>query len=82
MTQLLTTGQACGRLGVSRWTLWRLVRDGALQQVMVRSAVRYRADDIEALARGTDCNNDEGPPCRADLVTTTSAKEAGRGDAG
>jgi excisionase family DNA binding protein len=49
--RLLTTAEACSRLGVSRWTLDRMVRDGQLQQVRVRSAIRYPAGELDAYVR-------------------------------
>jgi excisionase family DNA binding protein len=48
---LLTTEQACTRLGISRWTLSRLVRDGELRHVRVRSAIRYPAGELDAYVK-------------------------------
>ena len=49
--RLLTTAEACSRLGISRWTLDRMVRDGQLRQVRVRSAIRYPAGELDAYVR-------------------------------
>ena len=49
---LLTQKQAARSLGISRVTLWRLTRDGALVRVEVLpGCFRYRREDIEAVAQ-------------------------------
>lgn len=49
---LLTQKQAARSLGISRATLWRLTRDGALERVEVLpGCFRYRREDVEAVAR-------------------------------
>lgn len=50
-TALLANQVEASRLiGVSRYTLWRWVRDGVIQPVMVRGVARYRISDLEKLA--------------------------------
>ena len=49
---LLTQKQAARSLGISRVTLWRLTRDGALARVEVLpGCFRYRREEVEAVAR-------------------------------
>ena len=51
---LLDSGaSACRLLSCSKPTLWRMVRDGAIQPVHIRGLTRYRRSDLEALAQGT-----------------------------
>ncbi|KAB2892667.1 MAG: helix-turn-helix domain-containing protein, partial [Bacteroidetes bacterium] len=38
---------AARRLGVSKVTLWRLVRDGAITKTYIRGAVRYDPHDLD-----------------------------------
>jgi len=47
---LVNQSEAARLVGVSRYTLWRWVRDGVLQSVMVRGVPRYRVADLERLA--------------------------------
>jgi len=49
---LLTQAQASRSLNVSRSTLFRMVRDGELEPVMVRGLRRYRREDLERIAQG------------------------------
>ena len=49
---LLTVPQTCAVLGISRQSLWRLARDGALVPAKVRGSTRYRRSDVEAFVRG------------------------------
>jgi len=42
--------QTCRLLGVSRFTVYRMSRDGQLHPIMVRGARRYRRDEILAIA--------------------------------
>ncbi len=45
--RLLTTNEACTSLGISRVTLWRLVRDGKLATIRFsRRGVRISSADI------------------------------------
>jgi len=46
-TALLTPDEAARRLGVSKVTLWRLVRDGAITKTYIRGAVRYDPHDLD-----------------------------------
>jgi excisionase family DNA binding protein len=48
---LLTQRQACGALGVSRFTIFRMVQDGQLHPVMIRGARRYRYEEIMEISR-------------------------------
>ena len=49
---LLTQMQAAHLLSVSRYTVWRMTREGALHPVNVRGSFRYRRAEIEAIANG------------------------------
>ncbi len=50
---LLGMGAAAAMLGVSRATLWRLLRDGRLAKVeLFPGSYRVRREDLEALAAG------------------------------
>jgi predicted site-specific integrase-resolvase len=50
---LLCSQAAAGRLlGVSRFTVWRMAREGQLHPVTVRGCVRYRVAELEQLAAG------------------------------
>ncbi len=44
---ILTSDEAARRLGVSKVTLWRLVRDGAITKTYIRGAVRYDPHDLD-----------------------------------
>ncbi len=48
---LLTQRQACKALGVSRFTIFRMVRDGQLHPVMIRGVKRYRTEELHEIAR-------------------------------
>lgn len=61
---LLTIHDVCGRLKVTRGTVYNLVRAGRLPGPVKLSArcVRWRAEDIEvAVARLVDRSRGEGP---------------------
>jgi excisionase family DNA binding protein len=50
---LLSMGEAAGLLGVSRATLWRMIRAGRLTKVEIYSgAFRLRKADLLCLVRG------------------------------
>ncbi len=50
---LMQIGQAAKLLGVSRPTLWRMMKAGALEKVEIyRGAFRVRRADVEAIAEG------------------------------
>lgn len=49
---LYSAAQACRTLAISRPTLWRLCKSGALQAVQIRGAKRYRRADLLALTEG------------------------------
>jgi excisionase family DNA binding protein len=51
---LVTTSSAAAILGVSRRTVYRLVRAGTLSPVQYREhgELRFRLDEVSALARG------------------------------
>ena len=38
-------------LGVSKWTVFRLIRDGALPYTRVRSSLRFLAEDVSEYLR-------------------------------
>jgi excisionase family DNA binding protein len=46
---LLASGQVQQLLGLSRTTIWRLTRTGALPAVRIGAALRYRRSDVLAL---------------------------------
>ena len=52
MPLLLTQMQAARLLGVSRYTIWRMTREGLLHPVSVRDSTRYRRTEIEMIANG------------------------------
>jgi len=46
--RLLTTNQAAAHWGISRWTIYDLVRDGRLKPIIgLNSKWRWRANDLE-----------------------------------
>lgn len=47
---LLTVADTCRLLNLSRQTVWRLDKDGALKSVKIRGATRYRRADVEKFA--------------------------------
>jgi excisionase family DNA binding protein len=50
---LLTVNDVAARLSISRDTVYRLVRSGALESVRVGERLRFRVSDLEAyLGRG------------------------------
>jgi excisionase family DNA binding protein len=50
---LMGMGAAAARLGVSRATLWRMIKAGKLERVEVlRGSFRVRCADLEAFAEG------------------------------
>jgi predicted site-specific integrase-resolvase len=53
----MPTAETERRLGVSRWTVKRLVQQGYLEPVRVLGTVRYRESDVERIVR-------EGAPGR------------------
>ena len=51
MTTYLTSKQLQQRWGVSRTTVWRMVRDGQLKQTMIRKRPRFHVRDVERAER-------------------------------
>lgn len=51
MTQLLTVPQAGAALGISRRTVYRLIAEGELPVVMVRTRIRIAQEAIGAYVR-------------------------------
>ena len=49
---LVTQAQAARMMSCSRFTIRRLVKDGALHPVNIRGLMRYRCSEIRALAQG------------------------------
>ena len=58
MPLLLTQAQVARLLGVSRYTVWRMTKEGQLPRVLVMASMRYRRSDIEDLVAG---KNNENP---------------------
>lgn len=55
---LLSMGEAASLLGVSRATLWRMLRAGRLERVEIYSgAFRLRRSDILAIVKGKAVRN-------------------------
>ena len=46
--QLRTVNQVAAFLGISRWTVYKLVRDGDLRAVRVGERLRFRDGDLDA----------------------------------
>lgn len=52
-TALCVSQAEAGRLlGVSRFTIWRMAREGQLHPVSIRGSVRYPVAELERLASG------------------------------
>ena len=47
---LLSQAEAARFLNCSRFTIWRMVKDGTLHPVMVRGLVRYKRVELEKIA--------------------------------
>lgn len=41
--------EAAKSVGVSRWTIWRMVRDGELQTTMIRNRKKVLAESLIAM---------------------------------
>lgn len=54
--ELLTAGQVCKMLGVSKQTLWRWGKMDYLKAVRVGRGVRYRRADVEIIMSNTKTN--------------------------
>jgi len=49
MPLLLTCEQVCGELGVSRVTLWRLIKTGKIKSIRVsRRCIRIASEELRA----------------------------------
>jgi excisionase family DNA binding protein len=46
--ELLTVADLARNLGVSRWTVYRLVRSGDIKAVRVGERIRFRPADVDA----------------------------------
>lgn len=51
---VVTQAQAARMLSCSRFTIRRLVMDGALHPINIRGLVRYRCSELRALAGGKE----------------------------
>ena len=72
---LMSVGEAAKLLGVSRPTLWRILKAGRLEKVEIYAgAYRYRRADIEALAEGRGSASEQ-----LAVGSGGSRKAAGRG---
>ena len=49
---LLRASEVAEALGVSRTTVWRMIRDGSLPSVKMGDSRRVRREDLEAFVRG------------------------------
>ena len=47
-SDLLTVGQLACHLGISKWTVYRLVRSSELRAVRVGERIRFRPEDVTA----------------------------------
>jgi excisionase family DNA binding protein len=52
----LSINEAAAALSVSRWTVYRLHRDGKLRFVKVRGGTRVRVSEIERYLRAAERN--------------------------
>ncbi|MBL8574941.1 MAG: helix-turn-helix domain-containing protein [Hyphomicrobiaceae bacterium] len=48
---LLEVPEVCALLSISRSTLWKISKSGALPSVKIGRGVRFRADDVLAFVR-------------------------------
>ena len=55
LPQMLTSNEVAAMLKVSRTTLWRMVRNGALPQVVVSGSPRFRLTDVKGLMDHAYC---------------------------
>lgn len=71
LPQLYTVKQVCVALGISRTTLYRLTKQGALHSYKVGNALRYPAESVQAYLNGERYDPaGTGPPeHRADTST-------------
>jgi excisionase family DNA binding protein len=51
--ELLTPAEVCDQLTISRWTLWRMVRDGKLTPYIVGRQKRFHVTEIRKLKART-----------------------------
>jgi excisionase family DNA binding protein len=56
MTKLLSVDEAAERLSVSRWTIYRLRRDGKLKLTKIRGSTRVSEREIERYLRVSERN--------------------------
>ena len=62
---LLTQKDAAFLLGVSRFTVRKMVAEGQLHPIKVHEAVRYRRSEIEAIANGVEIQSGNMVPSSA-----------------
>ncbi len=48
LTRLMNVNEVARFLGISRWTVYRLVRDGDLHAVRAGERLRFRLADVDA----------------------------------
>jgi excisionase family DNA binding protein len=73
----LTLGEAAERFGVSDRTIRRWVKDGTLVAVRVKTRLRFRPEDIQALIRSRltrEILGDASPRLTADRVAGPAAR--------
>lgn len=60
LPQLLTQEEVTAMLKVSRSTIWRMIKNGKLRQVMVGGSPRFRLEDVMSVVnQGDDGKGDE-----------------------
>lgn len=52
-SDLFTVAALARHLGVSRWTIYRLVRRGEIRAVKVGERIRFRPEDVDAYLEST-----------------------------
>ena len=55
---LVTQAETARLLSVSRFTIFRMAKEGQLHPVKIRGAVRYRLSELEQLANGETLASD------------------------
>jgi excisionase family DNA binding protein len=64
---LLSVSEACSLLGVSRPTVYRLIKAGKLRAIKIGGARRVRRDDVEGLLK--ECGKTDGVCSEKEFLT-------------